>query len=146
MKVLTCYNIEAILTASTFSDFLASLTSAIKSQESSTSNPDNQPPRKYFLPKTLPWRNSNLAIFSQLFNVLALSEPQCDLILLAVSTVPQFAIKMKLSSRFPNAILRSEFPCLSKRFERKRLASWRLPKCASLRLTTSSDQSTMESK
>ena len=88
MKVLTFWNIEAVLTASIFSDFLANLSSAINSKETKTDKSHNQHQRKYFLPQTLPWRNSNFEIFSQLFNVLALSEPQCDLVLLAVSTVP----------------------------------------------------------
>jgi hypothetical protein len=60
--------------------------------ERKSSEPGNRK-RKYFLPDNLPWNNQNLEVLSQLFNVLALSEPQCDLVLLAVSILVLLSIK-----------------------------------------------------
>ena len=76
----------SITTDTSFSDFLNPLTASILEfeNEKNSSEPGNQK-RKYFLPDNLPWSNQNVEVLSQLFNVLALSEPQCDFVLLAVS-------------------------------------------------------------
>ena len=76
----------SIITDTNFPDFLNQLTASILEFENE--NKSSEPgirKRKYFLPDNLPWTNQNLEVLSQLFNVLALSEPQCDLVLLAVS-------------------------------------------------------------
>ena len=85
------------MTDTFFADFLNQLTASILEHENknNTSEPENRK-RKYFLPDNLPWTNQNLEVLSQLFNVLALSEPQCDLVLLAVSF--RVFISMKPSS------------------------------------------------
>jgi len=85
------------MTDTFFADFLNQLTASILEHENknNTSEPENRK-RKYFLPDNLPWNNQNLEVLSQLFNVLALSEPQCDLVLLAVSF--RVFISMKPSS------------------------------------------------
>ena len=78
------------MTDTSFSDFLNQLTASILEYESQNNTSE---PEKYFLPDNLPWTNQNLEVLSKLFSVLALSEPQCDLVLLAVSFLALLSVK-----------------------------------------------------
>ena len=93
-------------------DFLAYLRSKI---DETNSNFTEQPHSHSALPKAFDWKNKNYEVLSQLFNTLALSESQSEMILLGVSIISNFNVFYTLLNnglcRFPN--LTRQCPCQS---------------------------------